>query len=453
MPLTSASLESDRQYISILLEEKADLMARNAELEYRLSALSEQIFHVDQTQLSNHNLLESNQALSMNVQELEGRTERLRLERDHVVSAKLELESKCEHQEEIIRVLTMEIEDLRIAASSASYSHGGETDVQTLTLQESQIESLSNRIDDLSAQLKEKDVTVESLSRYRDECLKKIEDLTSQISVWQDTATAKDNDIEDLKKTIDASNVLLQQDFENEKNRLTEMIAEKNNMIIDYASRIESFETQLREAVETKNSALHKYDGMFKRLASLQGENTQLVEQLGELRSRTVHLSNQLAESSDALFEERKKVKTFSAQLDNYQQALTVVNQIQIPLSPNQEKQPGPSENQLVATLRKMEEDVVTLTVANKKLETDLNEEKKLTTLLAAEVQCLPEYINLYHNERQRLRAKASEPSPTAEFKPPTRLVSQTSSLSSMIGMQPVEYPPCGYCVSKEISL
>ncbi|KAI8848694.1 hypothetical protein BC829DRAFT_393655 [Chytridium lagenaria] len=372
--------ETDRHYISILLEEKADLLQKTIHQDSKITALTADLSSL---QTSHQNLLSSNVALATTLQDLESRFDQLLNDKNDAVEALSALEARYD-----------------ALAAQPQKSSDGPYDTATVA-QELQIQSLSNKIDDLSRELSHRDQLLVQAETEKQENLTRINDLVTEITNLTTQLTSQtllhDRAIEESK----LSHQSLTESHTEAITSLTTTITSLELQITSLNTHIATLDASRNDLLETRDAALLKGDVLYKRVAALQGENTQLVEQLGELRTRVVHLSNQLAEAQDTIYEERKKVKASEGKLEGYQKAMEVVNQIQTqsPITPT-----PLTPVDLVSTLRTMELHLQTLTQENTALKASLAEEKKLTTLLAAEVQCLPDYIQLYHNERQRLK-------------------------------------------------
>ncbi|KAJ3095380.1 hypothetical protein HDU97_007003 [Phlyctochytrium planicorne] len=416
---------SDRQYIAILLEEKEDLLDRNAQLEAKLK-------EAQNSNSSYAQLEQSNVALVNTLEEFEEEINRLRFQLDeaNARSGALESQNLALRQE-----VAFELE----LAHKKSIPEADRVDIQTLASQEQQISHLSNRVDDLSDVIREKESTIVSLTAERENLearqkmlLEEVNALKTQLEVSLKEFESISNDRSAYEET--ARNQLL-----SENDRLEKLLAEKETYSEGQDQKLKAAEARIVSLSEERDAASEKYETTLNRLSILQTENSQLFEQLNEQRTRNIHLSNQMAEVSDSIFEERKKSKLLAAQQDDLEKAreLTSVSIGKEGLLDRADLD-VPRNGPFLETLKSLVEKVDSLATVNAQLRQELKEEKRLTGLLAAEVECLPEYIQMYHSERLRLRGRLndSQNSSSNDLKPPVKLVSNDASLKQLPAME-----------------
>ncbi|KAJ3111655.1 hypothetical protein HDU96_005491 [Phlyctochytrium bullatum] len=353
----------EREYISFLLEEKNELAAKNTLLEEQVGFLEEEnrILKSSKTH-SNHGMQHPNASTAADdeVQKLEASLRALRM--------------KNAEQERTIHQLEQDLIALR-TERRLSFDRSSLTEGMAAIT--SKDDTLENKMAQIEVLMSEKNTLIGENQTY--------------LSYIGELATCMNEVIKALK-TVEL-------EIEEKRDETSRAVNGKDSTIVTLTNQVNDLKNEISTVQETERAASTKYAKVIDRVSALQSENAELITQLEELRSRNVHLSNQLAETADALFEERRVSEVKHTGVADYLAALEVLRNYTGPLPHANFKDVG-----LTTTLGDLLKMLEKFSEQNNALSKALEDEQRLTTLLQAEVQCLPEYINLYHNARQKLR-------------------------------------------------
>ena len=254
------------------------------------------------------------------------------------------------------------------------------------------------------------------------EASKKLEKQEYQLVEYQESSKREHEQLDQLKCQIQSMN---------DSKNINDVLEQENNKLLTNFQALEKqnldLVKQLKELTHFRQSFMassSELEIIKTKRSELQTENVNLVNQLDELRNTCVQLSN-----------DKAKLKL---ELDTLFESKQVSNQTFLPPSQVQTKQTTELRGESLVEISiqqglnsdttydveyhekyqkvvsELEKDIREKDKQIKSLEEDLAKEQKLTTLLAgnslnlAELEALPDFIEIYHQERKALLGKTS---------------------------------------------
>ncbi|KAJ8326117.1 hypothetical protein O5D80_005474 [Batrachochytrium dendrobatidis] len=269
----------------------------------------------------------------------------------------------------------------------------------------------------------------------------KLETQSAELLKAQDLIVSQTKKME----ACEAENIQLKNNLHIESQKSIQEKAALEALLTEKSNHLETIMHKQQEYVFDEGH-ISKLDAQIKtmgtRMQSLQEDNAALIRQLDELRHRNISLTNeklQFVESLDVL---QTKVSKLEAQsvttpIPTLQSATpldldikdeTALDNISphsallVTTTPCTESNPSPStvsniqqtgvsakSNIQVATTPRndlvidLQNKLTQLELQYQRVVDELGKEQKLTTLLTAEVEALPDFIQIYHQERKQL--------------------------------------------------
>ncbi|KAJ3415279.1 hypothetical protein HDV05_005289 [Chytridiales sp. JEL 0842] len=458
-PKDSDTIESLQSFISLLQENNLLLSNQNKTLEDHVAAAQQQYVEI----------VEKTRTQGKIIEDLENKLELLAADPNNE-RASVDPEilnqygKKIAELEALLEEKTSKLDSFFISVKEADERTGqarltaerlaAELKDQTEKYQ-SEKEELSRQLDSYATQLNESHTTIQSLEDSVMNLKKEIVDEREKTdAIWSDriqqlksdhlvSAARQDETIEALKKSCS--------DVENERLKLSEMVGTTNSRLSALQQENTALLDQLEEMRVAYVRGQNEYSGIVDALHSEKSKVKALQLEIQNLKSgkstkeieenpllSPVKPSTSPVKANDINKRPPSPVKTDDNKplpsptkgIDNKIPSVppspdrhALSNTAEPNASPKAPTQPPPippppSEPaishetytlllQKVEHLQKaLEETKLDHVEKVERLQKSLAEEQRISALLSAEVQCLPDYIQLYHQERKALKAK-----------------------------------------------
>ncbi|KAJ3326467.1 hypothetical protein HDU76_012894 [Blyttiomyces sp. JEL0837] len=413
-PTTESGSSGLEDLVAVLVSQKDELSRENQQLKTTIQSLSTT---VNQHHQQSSNLQNENIQLQQSIQSLQHKL-------GVIESDCLDLEERWKYEREVNNGLNMRLKEMELSRDDQVIER---KHLETIMQLENRIAGLEKDLESKDEKLEyafqlvqtsnsDKRVLEDKMISLQEEFERKSESYQLELGQLQ---SQLDQAFEKLKITSDLNDSLndeiksqheqhqlaissLQADFDSQLEHLEKVADEQLKKVDDESSIL----VNTLEQVQLENGKLNeKLQEALKRGNDLLVDNQTLMAHLEELRTGYVAMENQKAELVDGLFNERRGLERANEEIRRLN---GVVEELQKgrPEFVDSECQTKEEEEEVKEEGKTVEEE---LREEVARLRMELVEEQHRTDLLAAEVQCLPDYINLYHKERRLLREKVSE--------------------------------------------
>ncbi|KAI8829988.1 hypothetical protein BJ741DRAFT_621349 [Chytriomyces cf. hyalinus JEL632] len=496
-----ASLDNPDTFLSLLLDEKASLLALNKALHFELDSLTasladergEHNSHAQKLLSDNKALRDQLAALSIQLD-----NERALNFNDSKMTANLD---KIAYQTSLIAQMEKELETIRSAAptptmiANASFKVEGQlSDLQTQLAQKhealedafAQIADLQSRTSIAESSVAASQQQTASLQSANENLAAQLEDALTRIHLLSQESSSSSQLADNSQKEMDSLLAQHEKDLTALKETHEAVVSEKESSVASI-SRLLDMQKQEHVAVSDRLTVAER------RITELLVDNKALMHQLSELRQAQIGVQNERAALVDELHNAQSRVKKLLVEVDmleglkeearllkeivrtggtptvatfglngsseNSKLSLASVTTYENPnefigamnesmldqaLSPVQANSDThvkldapvtaekgtehaadtntgvPSSASIPATpdqealLQQLRTNLESCEREIKDLRQLLGEERHRTELLAAELECIPDYIHLYHKERKLLKSKAATTNATS---------------------------------------
>ncbi|KAJ3222387.1 hypothetical protein HDU81_009936 [Chytriomyces hyalinus] len=492
------SLDNPDTFLSLLLDEKASLLALNKALHFELDSLTasladergEHNSHAQKLLSDNKALRDQLAALSIQLD-----NERALNFNDSKMTANLD---KIAYQTSLIAQMEKELETIRSAAPTPTMiaNNSFKVDGQLSDLQ-TQLEQKHEALEDAFAQiadLQSRTSIAESavvtsqqqtalLQSANENLAAQLEDALSRIHLLSQESNSSSQLADNSQKVMESLLAQHEKDLTALKNSHEAVVAEKDSSVASI-SRLLDMQKQEHVAVSDRLTVAER------RITELLVDNKALMHQLSELRQAQIGVQNERAALVDELHNAQSRVKKLLVEVDmleglkeearllkeivrtggtptvatfglngssensklslasvtahdNPNEFIGAMNESMLDqaLSPIQANADTPVKSDVPVTagegiehvagdvpssasipatpdqealLQQLRTNLESCEREIKDLRQLLGEERHRTELLAAELECIPDYIHLYHKERKLLKSKAAASNATS---------------------------------------
>ncbi|KAJ3285069.1 hypothetical protein HDU79_007612 [Rhizoclosmatium sp. JEL0117] len=274
-----------------------------------------------------------------------------------------------------------------LAAATASSTTESTNEVAELTLK---LDQQKDTVDSLVLQLQDASTAAASALQRLEEREAESSTLNAQIDHWKQLALSSDNAAQEARREADLAKKRLEDYVHENSSSHDKQLAdsalklkEKSDSIIDLTRAMEIQAMDLGTCAEKLNAA-------EKRVAELLVDNKSLMNQLAELRQSQITLQNEkiaLVMELHAATQNVQKLQLEVVTLESLKEETKMLKDLVRSI-------PSPELEALTSQIQSLRQ--------------SLAEERHRTELLAMELECIPDYIQLYHKERKLLKKGAT---------------------------------------------